>query len=217
MIAQRMIIFGAGGHASDVLGVIEAINLRQPRFVLLGLVADDVPRPRRFEGRGAPHLGSLEECRAAVDAADEGVLAIGYPELRQRMWRQLPQTALTFPALVHPDATVETGVELGAGTVVLAGARLSPGSTCADHVSLARQVVVGHDVEVGPFCVLMPSATISGDVQIGEGVLVGTNATVLEGVTIGANAKVGAGAVVLHDVRPGSTVIGVPAREIEES
>jgi acetyltransferase-like isoleucine patch superfamily enzyme len=37
------------------------------------------------------------------------------------------------------------------------------------------------------------------------------------GLTIGAGATVGAGAVVTHDVAPGATVAGVPARLISPS
>lgn len=211
-----MVIFGAGGHASDVLAVIEALNARSPSFAVAGLVADDVPKPDRFSGRRARHLGSLAACRASIGDFDAGVLAVGYPEPRQHVWRQLQETSIVFPRLIHPDATLEAGVDLGTGVVVLAGARLSSHVSSGNHTSFGHQVVVGHDVEVGHFSVLMPSATISGDVQIGDGVLIGTNATILEGVRIGSNARVGAGAVVLHDVRPRATVVGVPSHEISQ-
>jgi maltose O-acetyltransferase len=49
-------------------------------------------------------------------------------------------------------------------------------------------------------------------ITIGENVWIGGGATVCPGVTIGDDAIVGAGAVVLHDVAPGATVVGVPAR-----
>jgi acetyltransferase-like isoleucine patch superfamily enzyme len=43
---------------------------------------------------------------------------------------------------------------------------------------------------------------------------IGSNATILCGVTIGEGAMVGAGSVVTHDVPPGVTVAGVPARPV---
>jgi maltose O-acetyltransferase len=46
--------------------------------------------------------------------------------------------------------------------------------------------------------------------------LIGTGAVILQGLTIGRGATVGAGAVVTRDVAPGSTVVGVPARPLNE-
>jgi UDP-2-acetamido-3-amino-2,3-dideoxy-glucuronate N-acetyltransferase len=45
-----------------------------------------------------------------------------------------------------------------------------------------------------------------------RGAALGSGAVVLGGIRIGAGALVGAGAVVTHDVAPGETVAGVPAR-----
>jgi acetyltransferase-like isoleucine patch superfamily enzyme len=45
-----------------------------------------------------------------------------------------------------------------------------------------------------------------------QGAAIGSGAVVLAGVRIGAGALIGAGAVVTHDVPPGETVAGNPAR-----
>jgi serine acetyltransferase len=45
-------------------------------------------------------------------------------------------------------------------------------------------------------------------------VYLGAGAKVLGGVTIGDDAVVGANSVVLHDVSPGATVVGAPARPV---
>src|SRR5438270_1723007 len=45
-----------------------------------------------------------------------------------------------------------------------------------------------------------------------RGATLGSGAVVMGGVRVGADALVGAGAVVTHDVAPGETVAGVPAR-----
>lgn len=47
-----------------------------------------------------------------------------------------------------------------------------------------------------------------------RGATIGSGATILGGVRIGCDSTVGAGAVVTKDVRPGSTVVGNPARPI---
>ncbi len=47
-----------------------------------------------------------------------------------------------------------------------------------------------------------------------DDVAIGSGAVILGGVRLGAGALVGAGAVVTHDVAPGATVAGVPARSL---
>jgi len=78
------------------------------------------------------------------------------------------------------------------------------------------QVNVGcslsHDVVLGDHVTLSPGCRLTGGVSVGEGAFFGVGAVVGPRVTIGAGARVGAGAVVLHDVDPGVTVHGVPAR-----
>ena len=56
----------------------------------------------------------------------------------------------------------------------------------------------------------------SAPVVIEHNCWLGINAVVLKGVRIGHHSVVGANAVVTRDVPPGSTVAGVPAREVGE-
>ncbi len=53
-----------------------------------------------------------------------------------------------------------------------------------------------------------------GPVRICKGATVSRDAIILCGVTIGEYSIVGAGSLVAHDVRPGTVVMGVPAREV---
>jgi UDP-2-acetamido-3-amino-2,3-dideoxy-glucuronate N-acetyltransferase len=66
-----------------------------------------------------------------------------------------------------------------------------------------------------------PDASLQGandwellEVVVESGATIGSGATILGGVRIGAGAMVGAGAVVTHDVVPGATVAGNPARMV---
>jgi serine acetyltransferase len=82
---------------------------------------------------------------------------------------------------------------------------------------LAEMVVVrdADHVRSGPDGRLADLELAAAPVEIGPDVWIGAGATVLRGVTIGGGATVGAGAVVTHDVPPGATVVGTPARTTE--
>ena len=85
---------------------------------------------------------------------------------------------------------------------------------------------IGAGTQIGPGVQLYaadhprdPASRTSGlengkPVTVGRDVWVGGGAVVLPGVTIGDGAIVGAGSVVTHDVAPGATVAGNPARAL---
>lgn len=50
--------------------------------------------------------------------------------------------------------------------------------------------------------------------EIGDRVFLGAGARVIGEITLGHDAQVGANAVVVHDVAPGTTVVGIPAKPL---
>lgn len=212
---MTIVLLGGGGHASDVLAVIEAIESAtgggRDRLVY---VADDAwTEPERFEGRRPVKL-----VESILSGARLGpfVVSVGYPGGR----RAIHDLAVgaggeAAEALVHPHASVAGG-SLGPGVVVMGQTWLSPGVRIGGHTHVGYGATVGHDTVMRPFTSVMPGACIGGDVVIGQGVLIGANSTVLQGVEIGDGAVIGAGAVVTGDVAEGMVVVGVPARPVPQ-
>ena len=211
---MRIVLIGGGGHASDVLGVIEDRNdaggIDGQPITVVGILDDHEIDGSRFAGRSVARIGSVADL-AAVDASHY-VLAVGWPKSRRAIFDLLPANGPAPASLVHPTATVGRGATIGEGTVVMAGVHLSPLATVGRHACLSNHAVVGHDAVVGDFAGLMPAAVISGGTNVGEGALVGTNATVIEGVALGAWSTLGAGSVALADVGAGVVAVGSPAR-----
>jgi len=209
---SALVLLGGGGHASDVLAVIEAMVGQGARVDLVYVADDHWARPDRFEGR-AVEVKMVESIEAGATMAPF-IVAVGYPGGRRHLHDLAVATgAVPADPIVHPDASLGTTTTVAPGAVVMGRTWVSPGARIGAHTHVGYGVTVGHDTQIGPFCSVMPGACIGGDVVIDEGVLIGANATVLQGLTLGTGAVVGAGAVVTQDVEPGATVIGVPARE----
>lgn len=216
-LSVRVVILGAGGHASDVLGLVEALRNSGHDLTCAGVVGAELPDASRFAGRDAPYLGPVERLdptRSDI-AADAYLCGAGYPGGRAALAAAAARLDLPpAPPLVHPSGVVGVDVRLSPGVIVLGLVQLSAGVRVGALSLVSYGCLVGHDCTVGANTSLMPGAVISGDVRLGDDVLVGTNATILQGLRIGDGAVVGAGAVVTHDVAPGMTVVGNPARPV---
>ena len=124
----------------------------------------------------------------------------------------LPDSRLA--TVVHPTVVLPDAASVGAGTVLLAGVVLTTAVSVGRHVAVMPHVVCTHDDVIDDFATLGAGVRLAGHVRIGAGAYVGSGALVREGLTVGDGALVGMGAVVLHDVPPGQTWAGVPARRL---
>jgi sugar O-acyltransferase (sialic acid O-acetyltransferase NeuD family) len=208
MTLIRLVLVGGGGHASDVLQAVEAINAVRPTYEVVGILDDKDVDPRRFAGREVDHIGPVDDV-ASIDAAY--VLCLGWPWTRHAVAQRIGERGEPVPAIIHPSAEVGFGAELRPGSVVLSHAHVSPFVRLGVHGLVSYNASVGHDSIFGDHASVMPNAAVSGGVVAGHRVLVGTGAVVREGVHLGDDVKIGAGAAVVGDVATGLSAVGVPA------
>lgn len=204
-------MIGAGGFGREVLDVIQAKKEGEGGFHFLGFVDDAKPNMELLDRRVARWLGTVD-AMVSIDAVY--AIGIGDPATRRAIDTRLREGSEACPALSHPHSSCGADVELGRGSVVAAGARLTTNIRAGRHLHLNMNATIGHDCVIGDFVTINPCATVSGNVLLGDAVTVGTGANILQGVTVGPGAIVGAGSVVLRDVGEGTTVFGVPARPI---
>jgi serine O-acetyltransferase len=109
------------------------------------------------------------------------------------------------------------------------GAEIHPRATIGPGLFLVHSsgVVIGPDVVIGARCRIHQGATLGEPVHVGDGVWraprvgddvkIGAHAVVFGDVQVGDRAVIGANSVVTKDVAAGTTVAGVPARELPGS
>lgn len=199
-------VLGAGGHAKVLIDTIRA----EGRFCPVG-VLDDNPARLGDQVLGVPVLGSITTESIARFSIRQAVIAIGANRIRQAIAHRLDGQVI-WGTLVHPRGYVAPDVPVAAGTVVLAGAIVQPGSRVGRHAIINTASSVDHDCTIGDFVHVAPGARVGGNVQLGVGALVGIGATVLSGRNVGTWATLGAGGVAAVDVPDERTAVGVPAR-----
>lgn len=120
---------------------------------------------------------------------------------------------------IAPTAQIGDGTSVGNFTEI--GDEAIVGNNCKIQafVFIPKGVVIGNEVFIGPNTVFTndryPKCSDYGLFQktiIEDGVAIGAGSVIRCGVTIGRGAVIGAGSVVTHDVPPGETWYGNPAR-----
>lgn len=207
-----IVIVGCGGFGREVHDVIEAMNAERTTYELLGYV-DDAPSEENLKlvtARGSGLLGDTRWLSAQSDVSY--VIGIGTGSIRRTLDAQMSTAGLEPQTLVHPTASFGHDVQLGAGTIVCAGARLTTHVSLGRHVHINLNSTIGHDCVLDDYVTVNPLAAVSGGVLVGEAAMLGTNSAILQGLAIGAEAIVGGGACVVRDVEGHTTVKGIPAR-----
>ncbi|HSK38164.1 MAG TPA: serine O-acetyltransferase [Arenibaculum sp.] len=108
-----------------------------------------------------------------------------------------------FAADIHPAARIGSGIMIDHGTSVVIGET----AVVEDDVSMLHEVTLGG------------TGKVRGDrhPKVRQGVMIGAGAKILGNVEVGRWARVGAGSVVIKDVPAFSTVVGVPARIVQDA
>jgi sugar O-acyltransferase (sialic acid O-acetyltransferase NeuD family) len=213
---KRIAIIGAGGFAREVAWLLEdisaATNQDASAYVAAGFLVSDASRLGPCDSAIAGDFSWLES--NYVDALAMGV---GTPAVRLKLAEELKTRFphIVWPALVHPSVKWQRRtMEVGEGTIICAGSIATVNVRFEPFCMVNLSCTIGHEAVVGRGCVLNPTVNISGGVELGRGVLVGTGAQILQYVKVGEGATIGAGAVVNKDVSAGTTVVGIPAKEM---
>lgn len=102
---------------------------------------------------------------------------------------------------------------------VLFNCIIPPSADLKKNVKIAHGIgiVIHHNAVIGANTKIYQNVTVGGGdgIVVGENCLIGAGAVILGSVVIGDNSKIGANAVVLHDVKPGSVMVGVPAKNVK--
>lgn len=210
---KEIVILGAGDFGREVAWLIEEINKHIPSYIILGYLDDD-PEKQGEMFNGYECLGPinyLKELNKNHHAC--AVIANQDVDTRKKFVDMFPDFD-DWETLIHPSVNISDTSSLGKGCVICANGNISCNTTIGDFCLFNISVTMGHDCVIGNYVSIMSGSCVSGHVMVGDSAYLATNCTIVPGMKVGEHAKVGAGSVVIRNVKPGITVMGVPAKAL---
>ena len=113
------------------------------------------------------------------------------------------------------NVVIGNNVEIGANSNVDRGKFSS--TIVGDGCKIDNLVQIGHNSQLGKFCIMAGHSGLAGSVTLGNGVIIGGSASIKDHATIGDGAIVGAGSGVTGDIPAGKSMLGYPAVEARDA
>ena len=198
---NKLIIIGASGHGKVIADI--ALKCGYEKIAFLD---DD---NTATECVGFPVIGCFQDVSKYKDS--DFIVAIGDPSIRGHMIESLIDYNVI--SLTHPNAIISRRVNIGRGTVILAGAVINSDTTIGEGCIISTCASVDHDNQIGDFVHVAVGAHLCGTVNIGKNTWIGAGAIVSNNISVCDNCLIGAGAVVVKDIEESGIYVGVPAKK----
>lgn len=206
-----MLILGAGGHAKEILQILE----RQDQTT--GLSFFDNIHSATVLLDTFPIVTSLEAAKILLAADPYYAIGIGGTTARYKLSGIIAELGGILTSVICPTALIGTfDVYLETGLNVMSHVFISNSVRIGAGTLINYGVNIHHDVTIGKYCELSPKSQVLGSAVIGDYTSIGAGAIVLPKVRIGSNVSIGAGSVVTKDIPDNCVAVGVPARRIKE-
>ena len=195
-----MILMGSGGFAEELCFWLGS-ELASQITGYLGKKNEALP----FE-----HLGELDQC--ATLKGEKLLLAVGLPEIRNKVVSQVLALQGEFTHFIHPSAQVAHNVKIGQGSIIGPFCLISVSAELGDYVLMNNYSSVGHHAKIGDHCVLSPYAAVTGGCVLEKGVFMGVHTSLMPKTHLQSGSKVSPGSSVYKSTLAGDTVVGVPGK-----
>ncbi|MGY5580766.1 acetyltransferase [Vibrio cincinnatiensis] len=210
---KNIVVIGSSGHARVIVDLIRKIN----EYNIVGFI-DDLREPGELT-LGIPVIGSESDLPNLINQYDiKGcIVAVGDNYTRKKIVDEIKKIApsLKFFTAIHPSAIISEYVNIGQGSVVMAGAVVNSSVTIGEFCIINTRASVDHDCILSDFVSLAPNVALGGFCTIGKLSAVGIGSNLVHNVEIGENCVIGAGALVLSNIEDNVVSYGVPAKKIK--
>lgn len=203
---DMLVIIGASGHGKVVADI--AIKLDEWHKIVY---LDDDESIKTCMGLQV--IGRTVDAIKYKDNADF-FIAIGNNTIRERIYNYLEELGISPITLVHPNAIIGFDVDIGLGTVIMAGTVINSSSRIGKGCIVNTCSSLDHDNIIEDFVHISPGSKLAGTVRIGKRSWLGIGCVVSNNLSICSDCILGAGTVVVKNIDFSGKYIGIPSRKI---
>lgn len=206
-------LIGAGGFARETMP-IAALKLGGEADLTF---VETAPTKATVNGYD---LLSEEAFEAAAYETKMFNIAIADSRVREMFAKKFRDLDYIPISLTAASVTIYDDIQIGEGAILCANVVLTSNARIGKFFHANLNSYVAHDCIIGDYVTFAPNVACNGNVHIGDHAYIGAGAIIKQGSQdaprrIGEGAVVGMGAVVTKDVAPYTTVVGNPARVLE--
>lgn len=174
---KNIVIIGAGDLGKELVWLIEDINKRNPTYLILGFLDDDLQKDT-YSFYGYKVLGGtdkLEELNQKIPF--HAVIAIQNGEIRRKIVEAHPDFE-DWETIIHPTAVVASSTKVGKGSILFPQVTVSVDSYLGAFGLYYIHSTICNDCWIGNYVSVMANASISEHAEIGSGTLIKANSTI---------------------------------------
>ena len=209
---KKIVIYGAGGFAKEIIWLIEEINNVNKEWELLGLIEDNEENFGK-EINGYKILGGRDYLKSLSDDIFV-VIAIGDGNIRKKIFENFPNKK--YATLIHPNVKISSTNKIGEGSIICAGCNLTVNIIIGNHSNINLNCTVAHDCKIGDFVSIFPQVAISGNVKIGSNTTIGTGSAIIQKLKVGENVTIASMSNVTKNIPDESIGLGNPIKIIKK-
>ena len=202
MESNRILLYGASGHAKVISSIFEAMNKN------IDVIFDD-----NIEVKKLNNYNVINGYDKNYEPKLPILISIGNNKVRKRIANEVYHS---FAVAIHPSSLIDTSVILNIGTAIFHGVIIQRNTIIGKHCIINTNAIVDHECIIEDFVHLSPSVTLCGKVIVGEGTHIGAGATIIQNIKIGKWCIIGAGAVITKNIPDYSLVVGIPGTIIKK-
>ncbi len=211
---RSLYIIGGGGFATEVLFVIERMNIVKKEWTNIYVIDDNIEKGTKV--REYEIVGDVEYLLSINDDIDV-VLTINDTSIRKQIIDKISRNKknVFFPNIIDSTSIIdEKYLQMGKGNIIMHFVVLSTNLIVGDFNIFNSYTGVGHDSIMGSFNTFNPRVAISGNVLMNDLNNFGVNSTVLQNKKIGSNNQIWMNSSIVKNIKDGEKYFGVPAKKI---